>query len=298
MGQASGRAADRAGRPAMRSPGRPPVARREDRQRFWAAIARGCRARTRRSRRACRRPVGARWFREAGGMPPVSSGPAVGAVSVVRRAGGDRAAARRRASGCARSPAGSAARRRRSRGSCAATPRRAAAGWSTGRRPRSGMPSGAPAARSRRSSPSNDAAARATCRTGSPATVARPDGAAVAGPERARGTAAGTGRRQDRRWAQRRGARSRSPTGCRVDFPDDESMRICHEAIYQALYVQGRGALRRELTACLRTGRALRVPRARARGPRQALRHPRDHDQRAARRGRRPGRARATGRAT
>jgi IS30 family transposase len=42
-------------------------------------------------------------------------------------------------------------------------------------------------------------------------------------------------------------------------------MRISHEAIYQALYVQGRGALRRELTACLRTGRALRVPRARAR---------------------------------
>ncbi|HEY4887178.1 MAG TPA: IS30 family transposase, partial [Candidatus Dormibacteraeota bacterium] len=52
----------------------------------------------------------------------------------------------------------------------------------------------------------------------------------------------------------------------RVDFPDDASMRISHEAIYQALYVQGRGALRRELTACLRTGRALRVPRARTRG--------------------------------
>jgi IS30 family transposase len=33
------------------------------------------------------------------------------------------------------------------------------------------------------------------------------------------------------------------------DFPADDSMRISHEAIYQALYVQGRGALRRELTA-------------------------------------------------
>ena len=43
-------------------------------------------------------------------------------------------------------------------------------------------------------------------------------------------------------------------------------MRVSHEAIYQALYIQGRGALRRELTACLRTGRALRVPRARCRG--------------------------------
>ena len=40
-------------------------------------------------------------------------------------------------------------------------------------------------------------------------------------------------------------------------------MRVSHEAIYQSLYDQGRGALRRELTACLRTGRALRVPRAR-----------------------------------
>ena len=37
-------------------------------------------------------------------------------------------------------------------------------------------------------------------------------------------------------------------------------MRVSHEAIYQSLYVQGRGALRRELTACLRTGRALPGP--------------------------------------
>jgi IS30 family transposase len=51
----------------------------------------------------------------------------------------------------------------------------------------------------------------------------------------------------------------------RVDFPDDETMRISHEAIYQSLFVQGRGALGRELTACLRTGRVLRVPRARTR---------------------------------
>ena len=41
-------------------------------------------------------------------------------------------------------------------------------------------------------------------------------------------------------------------------------MRISHEAIYQALFVQARGALRRELAACLRTGRILRKPRARS----------------------------------
>ena len=72
------------------------------------------------------------------------------------------------------------------------------------------------------------------------------------------------GRRKDRRWSK-----SWSPeqiaNRLRLDFPDDESMRVSHEAIYQSLYVQGRGALRRELTACLRTGRALRVPRARVR---------------------------------
>ena len=73
------------------------------------------------------------------------------------------------------------------------------------------------------------------------------------------------GRRQHRRWAR---AWSPEQIARRLprDFPDDASMRISHEAIYQALYVQGRGALRRELTACLRTGRALRVPRARSRG--------------------------------
>jgi IS30 family transposase len=48
-----------------------------------------------------------------------------------------------------------------------------------------------------------------------------------------------------------------------VDFPHDETMRISHEAIYQAIYVQGRGALRRELHTCLRTGRALRKPHRR-----------------------------------
>jgi transposase, IS30 family len=50
-----------------------------------------------------------------------------------------------------------------------------------------------------------------------------------------------------------------------VEFPDDVTMRVSHEAIYQALFVQGRGTLRRELTSCLRTGRALRRPRARTR---------------------------------
>jgi IS30 family transposase len=51
-----------------------------------------------------------------------------------------------------------------------------------------------------------------------------------------------------------------------VEFPDEPAMRPSHEAIYQALFVQGRGLLRRELTACLRTGRAIRRPRRRIDG--------------------------------
>jgi IS30 family transposase len=94
--------------------------------------------------------------------------------------------------------------------------------------------------------------------------ITRPDGTEVHGPT-VRFIGRRHGRRQDRRWAK-----SWSPeqisNRLRVDFPDNETMRVSHEAIYQALYIQGRGALKRELVACLRTGRALRVPRARTRG--------------------------------
>ena len=51
----------------------------------------------------------------------------------------------------------------------------------------------------------------------------------------------------------------------KLDFPDDESMRVSHETIYQSLFIEGRGALKRELVTCLRTGRALRRPRERSR---------------------------------
>lgn len=73
------------------------------------------------------------------------------------------------------------------------------------------------------------------------------------------------GPRQMRRWA-RAWSPEQISARLKVDFPEDQAMRISHEAIYQSLFVQGRGALRRELSACLRTGRVLRVPRARVRG--------------------------------
>jgi IS30 family transposase len=94
--------------------------------------------------------------------------------------------------------------------------------------------------------------------------VRRPGGGMVPGPAVKAWKGRNKPRRQDRRWASAWSPEQIS-NRLRLDFPDDESMRISHEAIYQSLYVQGRGALRRELTACLRTGRALRVPRARTR---------------------------------
>src|SRR3546814_19537546 len=70
--------------------------------------------------------------------------------------------------------------------------------------------------------------------------------------------------RQSRRWST-----AWSPEQIahrlKIDYPENEAMRISHEAIYQSMYIQGRGALRREHTACLRTGRALRMQRERSR---------------------------------
>ncbi len=164
---------------------------------------------------------------------------------------------------------GSGVPRRRSRGSCAATRRRGAASWSTGRRWRSGTRE-RPRSRPKVAKlPRNDAAARV--RAGP---ARRADRRRRRRARRRARTCAWIGRRhgrrQDRRWATA-WSPEQIANRLRIDFPDDESMRVCHEAIYQALYIQGRGALRRELVACLRTGRALRVPRARTRRRRAAF---------------------------
>jgi IS30 family transposase len=85
------------------------------------------------------------------------------------------------------------------------------------------------------------------------ARAARPKTARLAGSARLR------------EWVQARLEERWSPEQIsvmlRAEFGDDPEMRVSHETIYQAIYVQGRGALRRELAACLRTGRALRKPR-------------------------------------
>ena len=94
--------------------------------------------------------------------------------------------------------------------------------------------------------------------------ITRPDGTIVTGPPPPRFTGNGKPHRKHRAWTR---AWSPEQIARRLpfDFPHDESMRISHEAIYQSLYIEGRGALKRELVWCLRTGRALRAPRERSR---------------------------------
>jgi IS30 family transposase len=120
------------------------------------------------------------------------------------------------------------------------------------------------AKRPRTAKPASDERLREYVRDRLAGDVRRPDGTVVAGPGTPPWKGLNKPHRQDRRWST-----AWSPEQIahrlRVDFPDDESMRISHEAIYQSLFIQGRGALKRELVTCLRTGRALREPRARSR---------------------------------
>jgi IS30 family transposase len=261
MGQKR-RAADRAGRPAMRSPGRPPVGRLEHRQRFWAAIARGLSSEDAATEAGVSAAVGVRWFREGGGMPTVALVLASGRylsfaereeIAILHARG---AGVREIARQLGRSPSTISRELRRN----AATRgggleyRATTAQWHAERRARRPKPAKLAV----------NAELRRYVQDRLSGAVQRPDGVAVDGPA-VKWIGRRQGRRRDRRWA-----RSWSPeqisNRLRLDFADDDSMRVSHEAIYQSLYVQGRGALRRELTACLRTGRALRVPRARVRG--------------------------------
>ncbi len=94
--------------------------------------------------------------------------------------------------------------------------------------------------------------------------ISRPDGTLIAGPRAPKFTGRNKPHRKDRPWSLA-WSPEQIANRLKVDFPEDNSMRISHEAIYQSLYIQGRGALKRELVWCLRTGRALRAPRERSR---------------------------------
>src|SRR5215208_4756667 len=209
--------------------------------------------------------------RHAPGDARASGEAALRAAPVLRGPGGDRAVARAGPRGARDRPpagavgvddlAGAAAQRghaRRRTGLSghhrAVPPRSTTAQWHAERAARRPKPAKLAV----------DAALRRYVQDRLAGVVVAPGGAAVPGPV-VPWKGRRHGRRQDRRWA-RAWSPEQIARRLRLDFPDDGTMRISHEAIYRALYVRGRGALRRELTACLRTGRALRVPRARSRG--------------------------------
>jgi len=259
------RASDRAGRARMCSPGRPSVARVAERRRFWTAIAAGCSSEDAAGEAGVSPAVGTRWFRKAGGMPPSHLSPSATPPSGRYLCFAEREElAIFRAQGCsireiarrlARAPSTISRELRRN----AATRgggfgyRATTAQWHADRSARRPKPAKLAENEALRKYVEDRLAGR----------IATPGGTKVTGP-----TVRWTGRRhaprKPRRWAKAWSPQQISER-LRLDFPDDESMRISHEAIYQALYVQGRGALRRELTACLRTGRALRMPRERTR---------------------------------
>jgi IS30 family transposase len=262
MGAGKRQQAIRAMRGQMWSPGRPSVARREDRQRFWRAIAAGRSSEEAAAAAGVSQAVGSRWFRDGGGMPPISLVPLSGrylsfaereeiAILHAQQVGVREIARRLKRSA---STISRELRRNASTRSHSVVYRATTAQWHAERR----------ASRPKVSKLAANDALREYVQDRLSGAIARPDGEPVPGPE-VRFIGRRHGRRQDRRWA-RAWSPEQIANRLPLDFPDDDSMRISHEAIYQALYVQGRGALRRELIACLRTGRALRVPRARTRG--------------------------------
>src|SRR5450631_2434560 len=256
------RRSDRAARAVMSSPGRPSVGRRQERQRFWAAIARGVSSEDAAGEAGVSAAVGVRWFRESGGMPTVTQAPLSGRYLsfaereeiAILRARGRGVCEIARSLGRSASTISREVRRNAATRSGAPEYRATAAQWHADRR----------AKRPKTAKLAADEQLRGYVQDRLAGAVQRPDGSAVAGPD-VRWKGRRHGRRKDRRWGKA-WSPEQIAERLRVDFPDDASMRISHEAIYQALYVQGRGALRRELTACLRTGRALRMPRARVHG--------------------------------
>jgi IS30 family transposase len=260
------RHSDRSGRAPLFSPGRPVVAGRDEQRRFWAAIAAGMASEDAALKAGMSQAVGTRLFRKAGGMPPAmfrrSAKPLSGRylsfaereeIALLRVQGcSGREVARRL--GRAASTISRELRRNAATRSGGLAYRATTAQWHAERSAR----------RPKQAKLALNTALRTYVEERLAGVVVAPGGAAVSGPAvhwRGRRHGPRKPRRWARAWSPEQIAR-RLP----VDFPDNETMRISHETIYQALFVQSRGALRRELTACLRTGRALRIPRARTRG--------------------------------
>ena len=260
------RRSDRSGRAPLSSPGRPPVASRDERRRFWAAIAAGMASEDAAVGAGVPQALGTRWFRKAGGMPPAMFGRSAKPLSgrylsfaereeiALLRAQGNTIQEVARRLGRAASTISRELRRNAATRSGGLEYRATTAQWHAERAAR----------RPKQGKLALNAALQAYVEERLAGVVVAPSGVPIPGPA-VPWKGRRHGPRQDRRWAT---AWSPEQIARRlpVDFPDDETMRISHEAIYQALFVQGRGTLRRDLTACLRSGRVLRMPRARTRG--------------------------------
>lgn len=236
-----------------------PRFRREHRVMFWEAIGRGLSTRQAATEVGMSSALATRWFSEAGGMPSLELVPISGRylsfaereeIAILHdRDVGIREIARR----LGRSPStiSRELRRNASTRRNEAVYRASTAQWQAERRAR----------RPKDAKLATDDRLREYVQDRLSGLITRPDGEPVRGPDVAF-VGRRHGRRADRRWAKAWSPEQIS-NRLKIDYPHDETMRISHEAIYQALFIQGRGALKRELVACLRTGRALRVPRER-----------------------------------
>lgn len=260
MGRPEGWIKTRTGRPGMRSPGRPPL-RREFERAFWLKIVEGMTSEDAARSVGVSGPVGSRWFRERGGMPSIQLTAVSGRylsfaereeIALLRV---QQASVREIARRLGRSPSTVSRELRRNAATRSAQLiyRASVAQWKAelmGKRPKAAILV-------------KNTRLREYVQERLSGVVLTSDGSALLGPETAKWKGRSKPRRQDRKWASVWSPEQIS-NRLRLDFPDDESMRISHEAIYQALYVESRGGLNRELVTSLRTGRSLRVPRARA----------------------------------
>lgn len=254
-------AADRALRPPMRSPGRPEPSRAVQRD-FWRLIASGVATVEAAEAVGVSSPVGVRWFRHAGGMSPLNlDEPSGRYLSFAERE--EIALLRARNVGVREI----ARRIGRNTGTISREIRRNAAtraGKSEYRALVAQWKAQQAAKRPKTAKLVVNDRLREYVQERLSGEIRRPDGTVVAGPTPPAWKGLNKPHRADRRWSLAWSPEQISQR-LKVDFPDDESMRISHEAIYQALFIESRGALKRELVACLRTGRALRQPRERSR---------------------------------
>lgn len=251
----------RAYRGQIPSPGRPTVAWRQDRVRFWAAIARGDKTEDAAVAANVSSPVAFRWFRHAGGVNPCLPSTVSGRYLsfdereeiAIQHANG--LGVRKIARLIGRDPSTVSRELRRNASSRVYPPeyRASVAQWHAERRARRPKVAKLVANEELRTFVQDRLSG-----------LVRADDGRQVGPTDTEWKGRNKPHRKDRRWVKGWSPEQISKR-LRVEFPDDESMRISHETIYQALYVQSRGALKRELVACLRTGRALRVPRSRTR---------------------------------